>query len=155
MTQADLIRKLRTLSVNTDYAGLLEKEFGIVAPEVAPKYQQEYLYKYCLSLTQEGYTGDGLAEKAAEKAAMLFSIFPWIETKYSSAAVVETNVDKPEKAAKVRVSVPKNTTGKKPEGYFYFEETKRWVYKIAGKIVAQSTKGKPDLERVVATKFGS
>lgn len=154
MTQADLIRKLRTLSVNTDYADLLEKEFNILVPEVAPKYQQEYLYKYCLSLTQEGYAADGLAEKAAEKAAALFSIFPWISTKYNMATV-ETSVDVQKKTVKVRVSVLKNTTGKKPEGYFYFEETKRWVYKIAGKIVAQSTKGKTDLERVVAIKFGS
>jgi len=126
MTQADLIRKLATLTPNTPYATLLKDEFNVEVPESAPKYQQEYLYKYCLQLSASDTPADQLVTLAAKKAEDLMRRYPWAMKKYDELPTVK-------KAVKKAVSAVAD--GK----IVYNESLKKFEGFLGGKVVSRAS----------------
>ena len=113
------IRKLQTLTPNTPYGKLLNEEFGVIVPPAAPKYQQEYLYKYALNLKSTGYSNADILKVAAEKVDKLMLEFPWCMTKYESIPQTDSNGKKSHKISEKQESgtIKFNETKKMYEGY--------------------------------------
>lgn len=151
MDQATLIRKIQTFTPNTPFSKLLKEEFDIDVPANSPKYQQEYLYKYCLLMSGDGHTKEVLISKAAEKCIALFKEFPWITVKYShidetddSGTIVKTQANK---STSVDASVPDGTL-------VYTPNTKYgWACYLNGKIV-EPRKSREVLTAFMSRKFG-
>lgn len=97
-------KELQSLNNNPNFpfANKLRELYNVEVPAGAPKYQVEYLYKYCRQADLTG-NSDGLplVQYAAKKSAELWARFPWLTKKYDTVViqkVEKTNAGKSEKA---------------------------------------------------------
>jgi hypothetical protein len=63
---SDLIGFMRALPSNANYTKMLADDFGLVAPDVAPSFQKEYLWKYLVQGQYHGKAGDELMAYAVD-----------------------------------------------------------------------------------------
>ena len=114
-----LARTIYEMTPNTPFAALLLSDFGVEVPAAAPKYQAEYLYKYCLSMKQNGVPEDIVVSAAAEKVEEFVVKFPWCKTKYEDMKMSEVKERKPSKLFKdvTDGSIVYNEELKKFEGF--------------------------------------
>lgn len=125
MNQAELIRALQKMTPKTPYGALLKTEFNVELPDTAPKYQMEYLYKYCLSMRVDGVPDAEIVTKAATKVNEFISKFPWVTMKYDDVVTASAPKAKKESA-------------EHPDGTIVFSES-RGIYLlwVAGKILSR------------------
>ncbi len=84
MNRVEFINHLQSLTVSTNYSELLKDNFGIEVPAGAPKYQQEYLYKYLMQARINGMSDEDLIFQAKRSVDRLIEKFPWLSKKYEN-----------------------------------------------------------------------
>jgi len=82
MLPSQLIRKFSTFRPSTPFADMLKNEFNIDVPPATPKFQVEYLYKYCLQEKANGTPDSEVITAAAAKVKIFMEKFPWVSMKY-------------------------------------------------------------------------
>ena len=89
-----LVRTIQALTPNSPYATMLKTEFGVEVPPSAPRYQQEYLYKYCLVLKNEKTPVTEIVTKASVKVDEFVKKYPWALLKYEDVVKSSSQVKK-------------------------------------------------------------
>jgi hypothetical protein len=134
---SQVIRTVQNMTPSTPYAELLKRDFGVEVPETAPKYQQEYLYKYALQLTADpDVSEDEIIALAAIKAEELVTRNPWYLLKYEEV-IASGEKETKRRTAKVKTEYADGTIvynsgpGTHHGVHFYY---------LGGKIAARSKK---------------
>lgn len=63
---SDMLGFLRALPKNANYVNMLRTDFNIEAPESAPAFQKEYLWKYLVQGQHQGKSGEDLMKYAVD-----------------------------------------------------------------------------------------
>lgn len=143
MTQSELIRKLYTLTPNTQYGKLLKEEFNVTVPPGAPLYQQEYLYKYCLQLaSDQSVPEDDIVMEAAKKVNAFIDKYPWCKTKYETVLAHKEKIAKREFKEMFKDHLV--VFSEKYQKYMYYKDNN----------IACRSNTLDGLQKVVTRKFG-
>lgn len=132
-TRMEMIGYFRNLK-NPNYANMLHREFGITAPEDAPSYQKEFLFKYMVQgRSFYGFKGDDLIDYATKKTKELVSVHPHLVTKNIDISLPVVSVSKVGESneTKVRHKIPKLQDG----AVLYLEHRDVYVGYFGGKVV--------------------
>jgi hypothetical protein len=145
-SQIAMISYFRSLE-GADFPALLKDQFGIAAPEDAPKYQSEYLYKYMVQgLNFKHLTGEPLIKYAVDSTENLVRIQPALKTK--GLPTVVNKADKPSKTGRTRV------VKSHKDGAVFLDHRQVWVGYHGGKIQC-TKKTEAAVVEFLAKKFGA
>ena len=154
MTQSELIRHFQTLTMETDYSALLKKEFGVDAPPAAPKYQMEYLYKYCMQCRSLGEPEKDIIATGMAQVTAFIEKFPWAMLKYSEVVAEQANPTKHKKEF-LTPRVVKNVPRTVPDGTIEYYKTKDIFRMYMNGRYVISTKALESLRTIAVKKFGN